>query len=132
LVAKSGSERLEGAVPMICNPGDVVMCNRQLLHGSFPNCGFEKRVTVNFGFHKRSSVLGTKGGGIHSEAQVFDEETINRRSKSIGYAIEARKSKYKDEKPYEYKPFLQSGKTYLWDEKARQDLIDYNLEDLSI
>ncbi len=132
LVAEAGSERLKGAVPMICNPGDVVMCNRQLLHGSFPNCGFEKRVTVNFGFHKRSSVLGTKGGGIHSEAQVFDEETINRRSKSIGYAIEARKAKYKDEKPYEYKPFLQSGKTYLWDEKARQDLIDYNLEDLSI
>ena len=132
LVAESGSERLKGAVPMICNPGDVVMCNRQLLHGSFPNCGFEKRVTVNFGFHKRSSVLGTKGGGIHSEAQVFDEETINRRSKSIGYAIEARKAKYKDEKPYEYKPFLQSGKTYFWDEKARQDLIDYNLEDLSI
>ena len=132
LVAEAGSERLKGAVPMICNPGDVVMCNRQLLHGSFPNCGFEKRVTVNFGFHKRSSVLGTKGGGIHSEAQVFDEETINRRSKSIGYAIEARKAKYKDEKPYEYKPFLQSGKTYFWDEKARQDLIDYNLEDLSI
>ncbi len=132
LVAEAGSERLKGAVPMICNPGDVVMCNRQLLHGSFPNCGFEKRVTVNFGFHKRSSVLGTKGGGIHSEAQVFDEETINRRSKSIGYAIEARKAKYKDEKPYEYKPFLKSGITYLWDEKARQDLIDYNLEDLSI
>jgi ectoine hydroxylase-related dioxygenase (phytanoyl-CoA dioxygenase family) len=132
LVAKSGSERLKGAVPMICNPGDVVMCNRQLLHGSFPNCGFEKRVTVNFGFHKRSSVLGTKGGGIHSESQVFDEETINRRSKSIGYAIEARKAKYKDEEPYVYKPFKASKISYVWNENARKDLIDYNLEDLSI
>ena len=132
LVAESGSERLKGAVPMICNPGDVVMCNRQLLHGSFPNCGFEKRVTVNFGFHKRSSVLGTKGGGIHSEAQVFDEETINRRSKSIGYAIEARKAKYKDEEPYVYKPFKASKTSYVWNENARKDLIDYNLEDLSI
>jgi len=132
LVAESGSERLKGAVPMICNPGDVVMCNRQLLHGSFPNCGFEKRVTVNFGFHKRSSVLGTKGGGIHSEAQVFDEETINRRSKSIGYAIEARKAKYKDEEPYVYKPFKASKISYVWNENARKDLIDYNLEDLSI
>jgi ectoine hydroxylase-related dioxygenase (phytanoyl-CoA dioxygenase family) len=64
LVAESGSERLEGAVPIVCNPGDAVICNRQLLHGSFPNCGFEKRVTVNFGFHKRSSVLGVKGGGV--------------------------------------------------------------------
>ena len=132
LVAEAGSERLKGAVPMICNPGDVVMCNRQLLHGSFPNCGFEKRVTVNFGFHKRSSVLGTKGGGIHSEAQVFDEETINRRSKSIGYAIEARKAKYKDEEPYVYKPFEASKTSYVWNENARKDLIDYNLEDLSI
>ena len=60
--------------------GDVVICNRQLLHGSFPNCGFEPRVTVNFGFHKRSSVIGTQGGGIHSEAQVFDDEIIERRS----------------------------------------------------
>ena len=38
LVAESGSERLEGAVPIVCNPGDAVICNRQLLHGSFPNC----------------------------------------------------------------------------------------------
>ena len=132
LVAESGSERLEGAVPIVCNPGDAVICNRQLLHGSFPNCGFEKRVTVNFGFHKRSSVLGVKGGGVHSEAQVFDDEIIERRSKTIGYAIEARKAKYKDEKSYLYKPFQGSQKTYVWDNQARKDLKDYNLEDLSI
>ena len=132
LVAESGSERLEGAVPIVCNPGDAVICNRQLLHGSFPNCGYEKRVTVNFGFHKRSSVLGVKGGGVHSEAQVFDDKIIERRSKSIGYAIEARKAKYKDEQPYHYKPFINSQKTYIWDSQARQDLKDYNLEDLSI
>ena len=132
LVAESGSERLEGAVPIVCNPGDAVICNRQLLHGSFPNCGFEKRVTVNFGFHKRSSVLGVKGGGVHSEAQVFDDEIIERRSKTIGYAIEARKAKYKDEESYLYKPFQDSQKTYVWDNQARKDLKDYNLEDLSI
>ena len=132
LVAESGSERLEGAVPIVCNPGDAVICNRQLLHGSFPNCGYEKRVTVNFGFHKRSSVLGVNGGGVHSEAQVFDEEIISRRSKSIGYAIEARKHKYKNEKPFEYKPFINSSKSYKWDDNARKELKDYNLEDLSI
>ena len=132
LVAESGSERLEGAVPIVCNPGDTVICNRQLLHGSFPNCGFEKRVTVNFGFHKRASVLGVKGGGVHSEAQVFDEEIIQRRSKSIGYAIEARKAKYKDETPYSYKPFKDSNIKYVWNDNSRNDLKDYNLEDLSI
>ena len=41
LVADAGSERLTGAVPLICDPGDVVICNRQLVHGSFPNSGFE-------------------------------------------------------------------------------------------
>ena len=132
LVTESGSERLEGAVPVVCDPGDAVMCNRQLLHGSFPNCGYEKRVTVNFGFHKRSSVFGVKGGGVHSESQVFDDEIINRRSKSIGYAIEARKAKYTNEDPYLYKPFNDSQRTYVWDDSARQDLKDYNLDDLSI
>jgi len=132
IVAETGSERIDGAVPIVCNPGDVVICNRQLLHGSFPNCGFEPRVTVNFGFHKRSSVIGTQGGGIHSEAQVFDDEIIERRSRSIGYAIEARKQKYPNEEAYKYYPFEQSGKSFVWNDGSREDLKDYNLEDLSI
>ena len=132
IVAETGSERIDGAVPIVCNPGDVVICNRQLLHGSFPNCGFEPRVTVNFGFHKRSSVIGTQGGGIHSEAQVFDDEIIERRSRSIGYAIEARKQKYPNEEAYKYYPFEQSGKSFVWNDSSREDLKDYNLEDLSI
>ena len=132
LVTESGSERLKGAIPIVCNPGDAVICNRQLLHGSFPNCGYEKRITVNFGFHKRSSVLGVSGGGVHSEAQVFDEKIIENRSKSIGYAIEARKAKYTNEVPFVYKPFLHSTNSYEWNDVARMDLKDYNLEDLSI
>ena len=132
LVAESGSERLEGAVPIVCNPGDVVMCNRQLLHGSFPNCGFEPRITVNFGFHKRSSVLGVMGGGIHSDAQVFDEEIVARRSRAIGYAIDARKQRFPDETPYHYQPLSAAANDYRWDEAARADLKDYNLDDLSI
>ena len=132
LVAESGSERLEGAVPIVCNPGDVVICNRQLLHGSFPNCGFEPRITVNFGFHKRSSVLGVMGGGIHSDAQVFDEEIVARRSRAIGYAIDARKQRFPNETPYDYQPLAAAANDYRWDESARADLKDYNLDDLSI
>jgi len=132
LVAESGSERLEGAVPIVCNPGDVVICNRQLLHGSFPNCGFEPRITVNFGFHKRSSVLGVMGGGIHSDAQVFDEEIVARRSRAIGYAIDARKQRFPDETPYDYQPLAAAANDYRWSEAARADLKDYNLDDLSI
>ncbi len=132
LVATSGSERLEGAVPIVCNPGDVVICNRQLLHGSFPNCGLEPRVTVNFGFHRRSSVLGVTGGGVHSDAQVFDEAIIARRSRALGYAIEARKQRFPEETPYAYKPFQNEGVRFEWNASARQDLKDYNCDDLSI
>ena len=132
LVGSSGSERLEGAVPIVCNPGDVAICNRQLLHGSFPNCGFEPRVTVNFGFHRRSSVLGVDGGGIHSARQVFDEEVVTRRSRTIGYAIDARKQRFPEEEPYCYQPLADKASEYVWDDAARADLKDYNLEDLSI
>src|ERR1700682_333284 len=64
LVAKAGSERLTDAVPMIARPGDVAITNRQALHGSFANTSKDWRVTVNFGFHRRKSVLGVQGGGV--------------------------------------------------------------------
>lgn len=66
MVEASGSERINGAIPIVCDPGDVVICNRQLVHGSFANSGFEPRLTINFGFHKRSSVLDVRGAGIDS------------------------------------------------------------------
>ena len=56
----NGSDRLPGAVPMVCDPGDIVISNRQLLHASFPNDSPNKRVTFNFGFHRRSSVLNAR------------------------------------------------------------------------
>ena len=132
LVSASKSERIEGAVPLVCDRGDVVICNRQALHGSFPNSGFEPRLTVNFGFHKRSSVLGVKGGGIHSDAQVFDDEIIARRSRVLGYAIAARKERFPEETAYEYKPFTEQSLSFVWDDAARADIHDYNRDDLSI
>ena len=132
LVADAGSERLTGAVPLICDPGDVVICNRQLLHGSFPNSGLEPRITVNFGFHRRSSVLGVRGGGIHSDAQVFDEEIIARRSRVLGYAIDARRQRFQNEQPYQYQPFVEAGLSYSWDAASKRDIHDYNCDDLSI
>ena len=132
LVSDSNSERLKGAVPLVCGRGDVVICNRQALHGSFPNSGFEPRLTVNFGFHRRSSVLGVQGGGIHSDAQVFDETIIARRSKVLGYAIAARKERFPEEQAYEYQPFKEAGLTFEWNDAARADMKDYNRDDLSI
>ena len=132
LIADSGSERIEGMVPLVCNPGDVIICNRQLLHGSFPNCGFEPRVTVNFGFHRRSSVLGIQGPGLYSVPMFYDEALIDERSKPLGYAIDARKRRFPDEESYQYQPFIEAGKTFHWSESAKAELKDYNLRDLSI
>jgi len=132
LVAKAGSERLTDAVPIIARPGDVAITNRQALHGSFANTSKDWRVTVNFGFHRRKSVLGVKGGGVHNAAAVYDAERIRERARLIGYGIDARRQRFPDEKPYVYKPHADEGLSYRWDEKAKAGIKDYNLLDLSI
>ena len=132
MVAEAGTERLPDAVPMVCAPGDVAICNRQVLHGSFANTSDQWRVTVNFGFHRRASVLGVKGGGLHNAPAVYDEERIRRRSRMIGYAIDARRRRFPDETPFVYEPFAGSGEVCRWSEEVRAGLKDYNLLDLSI
>jgi hypothetical protein len=132
MVEKSGCERLVDAVPIICNPGDVVINNRQVVHGSFANTGFETRVTVNFGFHKRSSVLNVKGAGIHAEAKIMDSEYINKRSEVIALAINARKKRFPDETPFNYIPLSDNLNAFDWNESSMAELKDYNLMDLSI
>lgn len=130
MVADAGCERLPGAVPIVCNAGDVVICNRQLVHGSFANTGFETRVSINFGFHRRSSVLDVQGAGMHSEAVVYNDKHITQRSKVIGLAIDARRHRYPSEVPYNYKPL--SSETFEWSPATFASLKDYNLLDLSI
>lgn len=132
MVEDAGSERLSDAVPLVCEAGDVVICNRQLVHGSFANAGFEPRLTINFGFHRRSSVLNVKGAGIHSPSQIYTDEIIEERSKVIGYAIDARSQKYPHEEPFVYKPFSVRNKSFTWCDRARAEIKDYNLLDLSI
>ena len=132
MVARAGSERLPDAVPIVCKPGDVAMTNRQVLHGSFANTSPHWRVTVNFGFHRRRSVLGVAGGGIHNAPAVYDEARIRERSRLIGYAIDARRQRFPDETPFVYRPFVACGERHVWNAEAKAGLRDYNLLDLSI
>jgi hypothetical protein len=132
MVEAAGTPRLPEAVPMICAPGDVAICNRQAVHGSFANTSDQWRVTVNFGFHRRKSVLGVQGGGIHNAPSVYDAERIRKRSEMIGYAIEARTQRFPDETPFEYAPHKESGETFVWTAETKAALKDYNLLDLSI
>ena len=131
-VAEHGSERLPDAVPYICDPGDVVIHNRQLVHGSFANTSPDWRVSFTLGYHRRSSVLDVCSGGVHNATAVYDEARIRERSRMIGYGIDARRQRFTNEAPYVYKPFLKSGEQLQWNTNAREAIHDYNLLDLSI
>jgi ectoine hydroxylase-related dioxygenase (phytanoyl-CoA dioxygenase family) len=132
LVAAAGSERLPDAVPLICGPGDVAICNRQALHGSFANTSDRARVTINFGFHRRASVLGVESGGVHNPVAVYDEARIRERSRLIAYAIDARRQRFPQETAYLYQSFAGEEHAYRWTPEVRTSLKDYNLLDLGI
>lgn len=132
LCAAAGSDRLPEAVPIVCAPGDVAITNRQAVHGSFANTSADWRITLNLGFHRRRSVLGVMGGGIHAAPAVFDEARIRERARVIGYGIDARRQRYPDEAPFAYRPHAEAGLAYRWDDAARATMKDYNRLDLSI
>ena len=132
MVAAAGSDRLPDAVPLICNPGDVAITSRQAVHGSFANTSSNVRVTLNFGFHRRSSVLGIRSGGVHNPVSEYNEEYIFERSKLIAWAIDARSQHFHDEDRYVYEPFVGLEEDFVWSEQTRPLLRDYNLRDIGI
>ncbi len=132
MVTAAGSDRLPDAVPLICAPGDVAICNRQIVHGSFANTSPDVRVTFNFGFHRRRSVLGVTSGGVHNPVGEYDEARIQRRARLIQYAIDARQRRFPEESPYVYRPLAAESERYRWSAAAREEIRDYNLEDLGI
>ena len=131
-VAEAGTERLPEAVPIVCQPGDVAITNRQSLHGSFANTSKDWRVTVNMGFHRRRSVLGVEAGGVHNAKGVYDEKRIAERAKMIGYGIAARRQRFPHEPAFVYKPHAAAGLSFAWTEESKATVKDYNLLDLSI
>ncbi len=130
--ANNGSDRLPGAVPMVCEPGDIVMSNRQALHGSFANTSPDKRVTINFGFHRRKSVLGVRMM-LNDSPVIYDEERIYERSRLIALAIDARQQSFPHEPRYVYQPLAGEEVASRWNETTRESILkDYNTRDLSI
>ena len=119
-------------MPLICAPGDVAICNRQAIHGSFANTSDDVRVTINFGFHRRASVLGVESGGIHNPVAVYDDARIRERSRVIAYAIDARAQRFPDETPFRYAPLAEEQALYRWTPETRASIKDYNLLDLGI
>ena len=127
-----GSDRLPGAVPMVCEPGDVVMSNRQALHGSFANTSPDKRMTINFGFHRRSSVLNARVRR-GDEDVIYDEVRVYERSRLIALGIDARQQRFPDETRYVYQPLVGEEDANRWNEETRERILkNYNLRDLGL
>ena len=136
LVARSGSERIERAVPLVCGPGDVIICNRQLVHGSFANTSPDRRISVGFGFLPRSSVVNVtavRHSGDVDEEQTYDEDRIRERSRMIAVAIDARQQRYPHENRYRYQPMVGGEQDNVWNEATRKSVVEkYPLLDLTI
>lgn len=132
-----GRDLLPGALPMICDAGDVTMANRQIVHGSFANSSPDPRVSITYGFHRRSSVLGVAGMLKFKPGAappvVFDEERIARRAAVIGVAIDARRQRFPDEHPFAYAPLAGQEDDHRYGPDTIDTVLrDYNLHDLAI
>lgn len=110
VAANGGSTRLSDAVPMLCERGDVAVCNRQCLHASFANASPDRRVTFVWGFFRRDAVLGaevdmpaTRPGEAPARRRYTNED-ITERQALIQLAIDARHAHRRDEQPYRYAP----------------------------
>ena len=133
LVNDAGTDRLPDAVPMLCEPGDVAICNRQALHGSFANTSPDRRVSIVIGFHRRDAVLNVKKEQRTGEAVVYDEDRIHRRSRVIQLAIDARRRHYPLETPYVYQPFIGQEGDNRFTEATRKTVLEgYHLLNLSL
>ena len=138
-VEAAGSDRLPDAVPLLCEPGDVTIANRQIVHGSFANTSPDSRVSITFGFHRRASVLGVRGLLSLRSAQdlapgtVYDEQRVFDRSAVIAVAVDARQQHFRDEQPYRYEPFAGLEDDFRFDDESFERVIrDYNTRDLAI
>lgn len=135
-----GSDRLPDAVPLVCAPGDVTIANRQILHGSFANTSPDERISITFGFHRRSSVVGASGGlNLRSQGEamgygtVYDEDRVFERSAVITVAIDARAQDHPEEERFVYQPFAGLEDEHRFNDETYERVIrDYNTKDLAI
>ncbi len=132
--ANGGSDRLAQAVPLVCNPGDAFITNRQALHGSFPNVSADPRVTVNFGFHRYRSVIN-QPGTLTSNGQIYDADYVHQRCRAIAVAIDARAQRYPGERRFVYQPFADAAalEANRFNEHTRREVLaEAYLHDLAI
>jgi hypothetical protein len=132
LVAESGSDRIDGAVPMLCEAGDTIVTNRQLVHGSFANSSPDRRITLNAGFFPRRRVLNVTTRRLHGTVETYDQARVDARTRVIQLAIDARRRHFPDETPYVYRPLVGREDENRWNEASLASLKNYNQLDMFI
>jgi len=134
VAANGGSEQIPGAVPLVCNAGDVTIVNRQMLHGSFANSSPDLRISLTFGFHRRRSVLGAKAAlSMEADNIHYDAQRIFERAAVIQVAIDARHQRFPDETPFAYRPFAGREDEFRFNERNFETVIkNYFTKDLAI
>jgi hypothetical protein len=132
MVAEAGSDRIEGAVPMLCDAGDTIVTNRQMVHGSFANSSPDRRITLNEGFFPRKRVLNVTTRRLTGRIETYDQARIDARTRIIQIAIDARRQHFPQETPYVYAPLAGREEENRWNDRARAALKNYNQLDMFI
>ena len=130
-----GSERLPGAIPLICAAGDVTIVNRQTLHGSFANSSPDMRISITFGFHRRKSVVGQKAALNMQKYgdNTYDDRRIAERAAVIAVAIDARRQAHPEEPAFRYAPFADRADDFRLNPATFERVIrNYCMKDLAI
>jgi phytanoyl-CoA dioxygenase PhyH len=133
MVAESGSDRLDGAVPMLCQAGDTIVTNRQLVHGSFANSSPDRRITLNAGFFPRKRVLDVTTRRLNGVVETYDQARIDARTRILQLAIDARRQRFPHEKAYVYRPLAGHEDENRFNETTRAAVLkNYNQLDMFI
>jgi hypothetical protein len=133
MVAEAGSDRIEGAVPMLCDAGDTIVTNRQMVHGSFANSSPDRRITLNEGFFPRKRVLDVTTRRLNGRVETYDQARIDARTRIIQLAIDARRQRFPLEAPYVYRPLAGREDESRWNEATRAGVLkNYNQLDMFI
>ena len=125
VAANGGSTRLPDAVPMLCERGDVAVCNRQCLHASFANASPDRRATFVWGFFPRDAVLDvevdlpTARAGDSPRRRRYSADTIRERCELVQLSIDARKARRPKEDPFRYAPCADAPDKH-WTSESRQ------------
>jgi hypothetical protein len=132
MVAECGSDRIDGAVPMLCDAGDTIVTNRQMVHGSFANSSPDRRITLNEGFFPRKRVLNVTTRRLNGRIETYDQARIDARARILQIAIDARRQRFPQETPYVYQPLAGHEDENRWNEATRAALKNYNQLDMFI